>query len=167
MRREGTVCGAGGCSSPSEGLHKPPWRVGSLGSMARLPTPASPGPLQAVSPPGSASPPPPTPGPALLSPQAGSQAAGKCKCQHCDAAFLRSPSRPQSSRLRLRLSREAALVGPGPAGRLCSSLERPPASRLVWRHWRPRPGQGFQVRSQGASEAAAASSRLGILGDAP
>lgn len=57
-------------------------------------------------------------------------------------------------------------VAPAPSG---SSLECPPASPLwLWLPQRPPgPGQGFQVCSQGACKAAAASRGLGILGDIP
>lgn len=64
------------------------------------------------------------PGPAPRSPRARSQAAGKCECQHGDATFLRSLSRPRGCRPRLGPARKATLVGPG--------LSCPPPAAHPW-----------------------------------
>lgn len=92
------------------------------------------------------------PGPALLSPRAGSRAAGKCECQHCATTFLRSPSRPRPPPLR---------------SPQLSALEHPPASRGFGGAGGPGPAKAFKCVPRGPPEAAAASSSLGILGDAP
>ena len=64
------------------------------------------------------------PGPAPRSPRARSQAAGKCECQHGDATFLRSLSRPRGCHPRLGPARKATLVGPG--------LSCPPPAAHPW-----------------------------------